>query len=212
MKPDILAPTGTESTARGEGEVCGIYGGTSGAAPYAAGAAALFKQLVVQNFDPAVYTDANDPGLIYALMILSGEKAFSYVFSHWAGAGLIRLPITGGLRFGIIELEREQMAAVEIPGVQRGQVIDAALWWPEHYMDIHRDFDLEIWNPTKGRKNCSQSTNSVFERARANADIDGTWSLRVTARGSDDETRRVYWAALVAAPEDPPLPESWACQ
>lgn len=208
-KPDLLAPTDTETalwySSTGDRR-CGRHDGTSGAAPYAAGAAALLKGLIISNFPGEVAAD--DPGLVYALLIVSGRKPYECELSQQVGAGLIRLPADGKLAFGWVNIEPyKSMVIPAIDKIATGWVVDAALWWPESRRQLHVDIDLRIRNPFSGWTGVEAvSYGSVFERSTAiveAGDVDGTepWALEITAEsGATGASQRVYWAVIAAPP------------
>jgi serine protease AprX len=103
FKPDIQAPTNTETasngcgwrqncTAGGSDTAFRVFGGTSGSTPYAAGAAALLRNWLRGT------SFSLDPGQGYVQLILSGQQP--YPFNNTTGAGPIRLPTDGWAWWG----------------------------------------------------------------------------------------------------------------
>ncbi|MGH7929365.1 MAG: S8 family serine peptidase, partial [Candidatus Binatia bacterium] len=219
-KPDIQAPTDTE-TACQEGfstpgdVVCSDsgtdfslssrFGGTSGAGPYAAGAAALTRNWL-RKFNTF------DPGQTYSMMILAGAEIHPY--HERLGAGPIELPTCGFANWGKVTMEPViisdppesgdpvPVAQVDIP-IHVGPNnlrLDAALWWPTDPFQTATDFDLHLIDPFGIERAKADSNRGIFERTRAKAKKSGgqlepgTWILRIRAPHlSFDQT--VYWAS-----------------
>lgn len=197
FKPDIQAPTNTETASNANDNAFRIFSGTSGATPYAAGAAALLRNwLRGSNF-------SIDPGQVYAQMILSGQNP--YPFNNTIGAGPIELPTDGWAWWGKVSVSDGM--TIDIPlrvSSSTANTFDAALWWPEWCfkfwwmeIDIHDDVDLHIVDPNGNLRDSSVSIPSVFERAQVSGPIaTGTWKVRI--RGFDVHgSQTVYWATHV---------------
>ncbi|MCI0603808.1 S8 family serine peptidase [bacterium] len=226
-KPDIQAPTDTE-TACEEGiilpddVVCSDpgtdfslrnrFGGTSGAAPYAAGAGALLRNWL-RKFNTF------DPGQTYSLLILSGTEIEP--FEERIGAGAIELPTCGFADWGKVTMEPViitdppepgdpvPVAEVDIP-IQVGQNnlrLDAALWWPTEPFQATTDIDLHLIDPFGVERAKSNSIRGVFERTRAKAKKSvgqlepGTWILRIRAPILFFD-KTIYWAANLRMKND----------
>lgn len=201
IKPDIQAPTNTETasngcgwrqncTAAGSNTAFRVYGGTSGATPYAAGAAALLRNWLRGT------SFSIDPGQVYAQLILSGQQPAP--FNNTSGAGALRLPTNGWAWWGVVNVRNGDTIDIPISISGSGaNTLDGALWWPETPAQAHNDIDLSLIDPSGNVRASSLSIPSVFERARvAGAVANGTWRIRV--RGfSVTGTQRVYWAAHV---------------
>lgn len=200
IKPDIQAPTATETASNG----CGtsrcdvgsdvayqIYDGTSGATPYAAGAAALIRNFVGRGMGRR----SVDPGLVYALMILSGQKAD---FDNERGAGPIRLPTDGTLRWGTAYVHDGEELEIPIVLDAPQKHLDAALWWPEDGVQSrHNNIDLMIVDPGGMVRSRSASVPSVFERARFQGAMLGRWSVRIQGSSVNSlPPQKVYFAIL----------------
>jgi serine protease AprX len=196
IKPDIQAPTNTETASNASDTALRTFTGTSGAAPYAAGAAALLRNFLL-NAIPVV-----DPGQVYSVLILSGQQVFP--FNNTSGAGPLRLPTDGTLFFGKVAVSNG--GTINIPLNIGGGVnlLDAALWWPETAtvllgipIEFHNDIDLHLLNPGGATVATSLSINSVFERARATGAplAAGTWTLRIRGFNVPAGPQTVYWSA-----------------
>jgi serine protease AprX len=199
FKPDIQAPTNTETASNASDTAFRVFGGTSGATPYAAGAAALLRNwLRGSNF-------SIDPGQVYAQLILSGQQP--YPFNNTSGAGPIRLPTDGWAWWGKVSVGNG--ATIDIPlnvGGGRPNTFDGALWWPEWAFrlplfgrfEIHNDIDLYLVDPAGAVRASSISIPSVFERVRVSGAVTpGTWKLRIRGYNVPGGLQTVYWAAHV---------------
>lgn len=198
FKPDIQAPTNTETASSASDTALRVFGGTSGATPYAAGAAALLRNWLRGT------SFSIDPGQVYAQLILSGQQP--YPFNNTSGAGPLRLPTDGWAWWGKVSVSNGQ--TIDIPlGISGNSpnMLDGALWWPEAAFqfpfigrfEIHNDIDLHLVDPGGAVRASSVSIPSVFERARVRGAVAaGTWKLRI--RGYNvNGTQTVYWAAHV---------------
>jgi len=188
-KPDIQAPTNTETASNASDTALQVFTGTSGATPYASGAAALSRNFLRgSNFDI-------DPGLVYAWLILSGQTPF---FNNTNGAGLLNLP-TGGIAFtGKVTVGNG--ANVDIPlaiGAGNNR-FDGAIWWPETAAQSHNDVDLSLIDPSGITRASSLSVSSIFERARfSGAVASGTWTLRIRGFSVPTGSQTVFFSAHI---------------
>jgi serine protease AprX len=197
-KPDIQAPTQTETASSASDTALASFGGTSGATPYAAGAAALLRNWLRGS------SFSIDPGQVYAQLILSGQQ--TYPFNNTSGAGPIQLPTNGWAWWGKVSVANG--ATVDIPLGIRGanaNTFDGALWWPEWAfrfifgrIEIHNDIDLYLVDPAGVVRASSISIPSIFERARVGGRVaPGTWKLRIRGYDVPGGSQTVYWAAHV---------------
>lgn len=182
IKPDIQAPTNTETAGAASDTALQVHGGTSGSAPYAGGVAALF-----QNWLGA----SGSPGQVYAFMILSGQRT---AIDNNYGAGLIVMPTGGSVSRGSVSIAAGQ--TIDIPLVISGTVsrLDGALWWPETAAQAHNNVNLYVIAPD-GTQYSSLQVGSVFERARATGSFSGTWKLRIHGFSVPAGPQTVFWAA-----------------
>ncbi|UXH80731.1 S8 family serine peptidase [Roseateles amylovorans] len=202
IKPDIQAPTNTETASNGCGwkQNCTsggsdtgfrVFGGTSGATPYAAGAAALLRNWLRGT------SFSIDPGQVYAQLILSGQQP--YPFNNTSGAGKLNLPINGWAWWGKVTITHG--GTIDIPIEVSGgspNNFDAALWWPETASQAHNDVDLSLIDPSGVVRGSSVSIPSVFERVRAAGAVpSGQWKVRVRGYNVPTGGQTVYWAAHV---------------
>jgi serine protease AprX len=198
FKPDIQAPTNTDTASNASDTARQNFSGTSGATPYAAGAAALLRNWLRGP------SGSIDPGQVYAQLILSGQD--TYPFNNTAGAGPIQLPTNGWAWWGKTNVGDGQ--TIDIPlniSARYANTLDAALWWPEggvrifgFLIDWHSDVDLHLIDPGGSTRAWSISIPSVFERCRVAGRVaTGTWKLRIRGYRVPVSSTTVYWAAHV---------------
>lgn len=203
VKPDILAPSCTETADNWSDIGMSYFTATSGATPYAAGAALLLRNWM------SVGASGSDPGQVYAHLILSGNRVGPFATDSRDGAGRIRLPAGGSSRYGKVWVS-DATQSVEIPidiasseGVTR---LQAAIWWPEEapaatqeLTDTHNDVDLEIVSPGAFGtvKATSNGGPGVFERTAVDGapTLSGKWTLRIRPYTMRTGPQVVYWAA-----------------
>ena len=192
FKPDIQAPTNTETASSASNTALKIaFTGTSGATPYASGAAALLRNWL-RNTSFSI-----DPGQVYAQLILSGQQP--YPFNNTSGAGRLQLPTNGWAWWGKVSVTGGMTINIPI-NISSGtaNTFDGALWWPETAAQNHNDIDLYLIDPNGNMRDFSFSIPSVFERARVPGPIvTGTWILRIRGFRVFTGAQTVYWAAHV---------------
>jgi serine protease AprX len=198
IKPDIQAPTNTETASNASDTALRTLTGTSGAAPYAAGAAALSRNFLCS----ALSGICPDPGQVYAYLILSGQQAFP--FDNTSGAGRLRLPTDGVVFFGKVSVPNK--AFIDIPlNIGGGfNLLGGALWWPESAWPgvpippgiLYNDVDLHLLNPNGVEVAKSLHDKSVFEKVQVTGAIaPGTWTLRINGYSVPTLPQTVFWAA-----------------
>jgi hypothetical protein len=211
-KPDLTAPTGTETAGNGTDFTMRYHTSTSGATPYAAGAALLLENWLTRPWQQGPFDP--DPGQVYALLILSGDQTGPFDGSKPTGAGHIRLPDTGVTQCGkvwVSEATRAVDVPIELPG--GGDAVSAAIWWPERAVveagvpqDTHNDVNLEIRTPGLFGRMLAKSAGSdgVFERATVSGGEGLPQNLVLRIDPHDIRTvepQVVYWALTVHMPD-----------
>ncbi len=191
IKPDIQAPTNTETASSASDTALQSFGGTSGATPYAAGAAALARNFL-RGTSPSI-----DPGQVYAYLILSGQQP--YPFNNTTGAGRLVLPTNGTFWWGKVSVGAGATVDIALGvGGTSPNTLDAAIWWPETATQAHNDIDLRLVDPGGVAQAVSVSTPSVFERTRVAGPVAaGTWKLRLSGFSVPAGPQTVYWTAHV---------------
>lgn len=190
-KPDIQAPTNTETASSASDTALKHFGGTSGATPYGAGAAALLRNWLRGS------SFSIDPGQVYAQMIISGQDP--YPFNNNVGAGRLRLPVNGHGWWGKVSIGDGDNIdiSLNISG-DPPNILDAALWWPETPAQTHNDVDLYLIDPDGVIQDSSISSPSIFERARVEGSVTtGTWKLRIRGYDVSSDSQTVYWSAVI---------------
>jgi serine protease AprX len=191
IKPDIQAPTNTRTASNASDTATKSFGGTSGATPYASGAAALMRNWLRGN------TGSIDPGQVYSHLILSGQQ--KYPFNNTSGAGPLKMP-TGGVGYWGKTAVNNGLT-IDIPiSVGAGKTkIEGALWWPESSGVSHNDVDLHLISPSGTTVATSLSVPSVFERTgyETSALATGTWKLRIRGYSVPAGPQTVYWSGRV---------------
>lgn len=213
LKPDIQAPTSTNTAGNESDTAIQTLSATSGATPYAAGAAALAWAWLERQLRHV------DPGQVYAHLILAGRLDPSTAgrgpasgrapVDQATGAGPISLPIGGACAFGKVLMHAPRQVCTVVLDPPRGTRsamvrLDAALWWPEEYESCgidagprHNDLDLEIRDRQGALVAAGRLTGSVFERVWAEVEaMRGPFRLRIVAYDLPHPVQPAYWSAL----------------
>ena len=195
-KPDIQTPTNSLTASSLADAGLKVFGGTSGATPYAGGAASLFRNWLRGN------NASVDPGQVYAQLILSGQNPWpGFAFDgNTEGAGHAVMGTDGVVWWGKVSVANGQ--TIDIPLAPSSDfpntatLLDGALWWPEN-PDKHNDVDLFLLDNTGAVKAQSISGPSVIERARAAgpAVLGDGWKIRIRGAAVPNGPQTVYWAA-----------------
>jgi hypothetical protein len=198
IKPDIQAPTNTETAGtRGGESALRIYGGTSGAAPYGAGGAVLLNNWL-RSFG------VTEPGYTYARIILSGKAVYPFdntegggpsPYNNSEGGGDMVLPTNGRGWWGKVDVYQDSF--IEIPiDVEFGKTkLEAALWWPERVTEAHDDVELVIFDPYGTPRAHSVSTTSVFEHTEVTENlVEGTWKIVISGDSILSGPQPTYFA------------------
>lgn len=178
-KPDIQAPTGTETASTGcpfkvscnqSNTALEHYGGTSGAVPYAGAAAALVREFIRSGVGTI------EPGYIYAYLINLGPQV---AFNSVSGAGPIRMHTSVEAYVGKVGVN--DGGTIDIPIEIRGNPanFDGTIWWPEFSGLPHNDIDVYLIAPNGTTRASSAKIKSVFERVRVQSPERGRWILRI---------------------------------
>jgi hypothetical protein len=189
-KPDIQLPTDTETASNASATATQSFGGTSGATPYAGGAAALTRNWL-QKFGTTA------PGATYARLILGGQHPWPY--DNVEGAGDEKMPTCGTSYWGTVTINGTGSIVdvpIGVPAWRSG--LQAALWWPEGVSESHDDVDVHIIDPSGTERARGFSGVSIFERTEYMAPLaSGTWKVRIKGYSISSGPQTVYWAARV---------------
>ncbi len=190
IKPDIQAPTNTRTASSASDTATKIFGGTSGATPYASGAAALMRNWLRNGIGSI------DPGQVYSHLILSGQQP--YPFNNTSGAGKIVMPTGGRGYWGKTVITHGETLEIPINVSSSKTKIEGSLWWPETSSQSHSDIDISLISPSGIVKDLSVSIPSVFERVRYSGTLSpGVWKVRIRGYSVPTSTQTVYWGARV---------------
>lgn len=194
VKPDIQAPTGTIAAAANADGGTQQYTHTSGATPYAAGAAALMWRRLFNIYN------VTEPGQTYAHMIAFGTH--SYPFNTTNGAGLLKMPpLSAPFITGTYDIDTNQTITLPLPptGSNNYRTIKAAIWWPEPTY-VHNDIDLFLLNPSGTVVKSSLTANGVFEKVKhvGSPNVDsGVWQIQIRGTSVPVLNQKVYVAAYL---------------
>jgi hypothetical protein len=172
IKPDVQAPSETRPNSQNQ---TFRFGGTSGAAPYAAGAAALWGWLINPGWATGQWQ--LEPGHLYARLLAGGTRTHwdsvynpPRVINNEAGVGPIRMTQhqSSDPRWGVVTLTGGQYVDIQIP-IPNNNVkkVKTAIWWPETHNGGHNDIDLFLLDQAGTSVGGSRWIDWVFERMDA---------------------------------------------
>lgn len=190
VKPDVQAPTNTETASNKTKRALHIFTGTSGATPYVGAAAALVHDWLL---GPEFGGDPFDNGQVYAWLINSGQTPSP--FNHTEGAGHLKLFLGGSASIGKVSVSDGETINIPFPTEPGELRIDAAIWWPESTLQQHNNIDIRIFDPSNTEVASSTSIQSIFERARVDGSPldEGTWELRIQGVSVPADPQTVYF-------------------
>lgn len=188
-KPDVQAPTWSETASNASDTALKVFTGTSGATPYAAGAAMLARNWLRQF-------GTYDNGQTYAFMILYGQNEWPY--DNTEGAGPIEMATNGLAWWGKVSVGNHVNVDIPINIGSGKRDLDAALWWPESAAQTHNDIDVHLIDPSGAERAKGYSAVSVFERTGVNGALQsGRWIVRIRGYRVPTGSQTVYWAVHV---------------
>lgn len=192
-KPDIQAPTNTDTASTDSDVAINNFGATSGATPYAAGAASVFADW----FNQTALTSSTS-GKIHAALINAGPLEYGQ-FNNLEGVGKFALPLNGHTYLGTRNVSDGESDYVSFPVPQGASRIAVAIWWGENPETTHRDIDLYLGRPDDPIIASSISVPSVFEHVVETASVvPGMHDIRIYGyEVSAGQSVTVYYAINV---------------
>jgi serine protease AprX len=164
-----------------------VYGGTSCAAPAAAGTAALLRDYFINSGLPS------GPGNIYAGMIAFGTESPND--TNGSGKTNLAGPLCSRFSVGQVTVANGEVryVPVNIGAGEFGSNLKAGIWWPTE-PGAHRDVDLRVESPSGSVVAWSQGVPSVFERAQVTGTLqNGTWWIRIKGYNIPSGSQTVYY-------------------
>ena len=189
IKPDLLAPTGTRTASNANDQGLASFWRTSGATPYAAGAAAILL-----DWYRRAGMSAASPGKIYAGLINAGPLGWRDFDNDSRGVGRFLLPLNGRIWTGSRNNSQHESDDVLFSVPDGADQIRAAIWWPEGTF-MHNDVDLYLLDPDGTVVRSSISVPSVFEHVVVQRPSAGKWTLRIY--GYDVSRQEVFYNIFV---------------
>jgi len=203
VKPDIQAPTDTETASNASDTALQVFGGTSGSTPYAAGAAALVRDFL-NGFGPI------DNGQVYAYLIASGQ---SFSPDDIKGAGPLKLLLGGVVYFGMVEISPLQDIAIPFSVNSGDQRIDAAIWWPESATQAHNVITVQLSDPSNNEVASRGCIECVWQRLRFDGSplAVGDWMFHIHGGVEVPVAPQTVYFVIHSTPFIPVTPESNEC-
>ena len=202
IKPEIQMPTDTITAYphnTKSAKSLGAYGGTSGAAPYAAAMIALLRmQFVKFGFGPEV-------GKVYAAMIAFGDRPFPYDRdgsspTPFGGAGHSRLPRLEcsywhvGSR--VLQKSGDVAHVLFSTHSKPAKSIRVAMWWPEENGGAHSTIFLRLANKSGSVSRLASDNGSVFQFVHVSELVKpDEWTIEIQAKGVAGGPQVVYFFA-----------------
>jgi hypothetical protein len=212
LKPDVQAPTSTKTAGNGTSDTyTRYYSGTSGAAPYVAGAGALlWSWMRRQAANAGNEALATEPGHLYAGLVLSGAVAGDFSAANKnTGAGPIRLPLSGYLYWGAVDVLASPGEETFTFSVDAGNAtsLEVAAWWAAPSLPAGEEsgaaanMDFTLIAPNGEAVATARSTLGVFEHIRFEGGIaSGEWTVRIDGITMPAGKQRVFVAAALRVP------------
>jgi serine protease AprX len=189
IKPDIQAPTDSETASSTSDTALHTFGATSGATPYA-GAAAMLSRNWLHRMGYF------ENGQTYAFMILYGQKFWPY--DNIKGAGPLVMATDGWASWGKVVLTHGLNIDIPISVAAGKQDFDVALWWPESASQDHNNIDVYLIDPNGVERAQAISDVSIFERTGVQGSLTaGDWAIRIRGESVPTNGKPVYWAATI---------------
>ena len=206
IKPDLQMPTNSITASNVSDTALHSFGGTSGATPYASGAAASLRNWYIAQ--ELCSPDNCPPGLIYAALLMFGSKFGPLEWNNTVGTGSTHLgaidPDCSHWLVGSATLE-EEGTIIDIPfdaDSDRDADFRSAVWWPDALDGstlIHSEVDLSILDPSGVEVSSSVSDISVFENAMVVGPMaSGKWTIRLIGT-QIPQPQIAYYAAYAGA-------------
>ncbi|MBQ9244133.1 MAG: S8 family serine peptidase [Proteobacteria bacterium] len=195
MKPEVTAPTWTRAAnPLVSTTYISPFNGTSGATPYVAGAAALFR-----GWNSNYSINNNEPGAIYATLINAATRRQSTQFDNNEGAGRARLPLSAKAWTGKATVNQNYVSVTIPIGTTSYQDIAFTIWWPENPSETHKSFRMGLMNYNCGSwmgyfPNYIEDNN--WQKYVISQQCTGDWKLRIIPENDVDRDQTVYYSVI----------------
>ena len=193
-KPDLQAPTNVETASSASDTATWVFGGTSAAAPHAAGAAALIRNYLRGAREI-------NPGSVYAFMLacgssFNGSSTLPQV-DNTVGVGPVRLvQVPGTWQSATTTVYDRQTVSLPIGVYQQTDELKVAIWWAEQEQ-THNDIDVSIYDPNGVYRGGSFSVGGVFERVNIFGPVvPGYWWVKVSGYHVVANPQQVHMVAI----------------